>query len=60
MSEVMKKGIGLVVVVFVVWFLFTDPSGLAALSKEIGTWIWGVTVQLFQALTRFLTTIFSG
>jgi hypothetical protein len=59
MTGVLKKGIGLVVVLFVVWFLFTNPSGLAALSKEIGTWIWDMLVQLFQALTQFLTTIFS-
>lgn len=59
MDGVLKKGLGLVAVVFVVWFLFTDPSGLASLSKEIGTWIWDMLVQLFQAVTSFLTTIFS-
>ena len=59
MTAVLKKGIGLVVVLFVVWFLFTNPAGLATLSKEIGTWVWSMLVQLFQALTQFLTTIFS-
>jgi hypothetical protein len=60
MTGVLKKGIGLVVVLFVVWYLFTDPAGLASLSKEIGTWVWDMLVQLFQALNRFLTTIFSS
>ena len=60
MTGVLKKGIGLVVVVFVGWFLFTDPGGLAEHSKQIGTWVWDMLVQLFQALTRFLTAIFSG
>ena len=58
MTGVLKKGLGLVFVVFVVWYMFTDPGGLAALSKEIGTWIWDTLVELFQALTRFLTAIF--
>ena len=60
MTGVLKKGLGLVVVVFIVWFLFTDPAGLAALSNELGTWVWDMLVQFFQALTSFLTTIFSG
>ncbi len=46
--------------VFIGWYLFTDPSGLAAMSKEIGTWVWDMLVQLFEALTRFLTQLFSG
>jgi hypothetical protein len=60
MTGVLKKGLGLVVVVFIVWYMFTDPNGLAQLSKEIGTWVWDTLVALFQALTRFLTAIFSS
>jgi hypothetical protein len=59
MTGVLRKGLGLVVVVFIIWFMFTDPGGLAQLSKEIGTWVWDMLVQLFQALTQFLTAIFS-
>jgi hypothetical protein len=59
MTGVLKKGIGLVVVLFIVWYLFTNPSGLAATSKEIGTWVWDMLVKLFTALQQFLTTIFS-
>jgi hypothetical protein len=59
MDGVLKKGLGIVLVLFVLWFLFTDPNGLAGLSKEIGTGLWDALVQLFEALTRFLTTIFS-
>jgi hypothetical protein len=59
MAGVLKKGIGLVVVLFIVWYLFTNPAGLATTSKEIGTWVWDMLVKLFQALTQFLTTIFS-
>jgi hypothetical protein len=60
MVGVLKKGLGLVVVVFIIWYLLTDPSGLASLSKQIGTWVWDVLVQLFQALNRFLTQLFKG
>ena len=59
MDGVLKKGVGLIVVVFLVWFLFTDPSGMATVSREIGTWVWNALLALFQALTRFLTAIFS-
>ena len=44
---------------FFVFWLFTDRAGSPQLSKEIGTWIWDMLVQLFQALTRFLTAIIS-
>ncbi len=60
MTGVLRKGLGLIVVVFIIWFMFTDPGGLAQLSKEIGTWAWDMLVQLFQALTKFLTAIFSS
>ena len=30
MTGVLKKGLGLVFVVFVIWYMFTDPGGLAA------------------------------
>jgi hypothetical protein len=59
MAGVLKKGIGLVVVLFVVWYLFTNPAGLATTSKAIGTGAWDMLVKLFQALTQFLTAIFS-
>ena len=59
MTGVLRKGLGLVVVVFIIWYMFTDPNGLAQLSKEIGTWIWTTLVDLFQALTQFLTAIFA-
>jgi hypothetical protein len=60
MTGVLKKGLGLVLVVFIVWYLFNDPHGLATVSKQIGAWAWTMLVQLFQSLTSFLTTIFSS
>lgn len=60
MSGTMKKGVGLLLVLFLAWFLFTDPNGLAVLARDAVVWLWDLLVQLFRALTRFLTAIFNG
>lgn len=59
MTAVIKKGVGLVVVLFLLWFLFTDPNGAANMVREIGTAIWDLLSQLFSALSRFLNGLFA-
>jgi hypothetical protein len=59
MDGVLKKSLRLILVVFLLWFLFTDPAGLASLSRQIGTGIWEGLVRLFEAVSRFLTTAFA-
>lgn len=54
MADVMKKGVGIVVVLFLLWFLFTDPAGAASMVREIGTAIWDLLQQLFAAVSSFL------
>lgn len=57
MTGVLKKGVGIVVVLFLLWFLFTDPSGAGSVVRDIGTSTWDLLMRLFDALSRFLSTV---
>ena len=57
MTGVLKKGVGIVVVLFLLWFLFTDPNGAGSMVRDIGTAIWDLLMRLFDALSRFLRTV---
>ncbi|GAB3991477.1 hypothetical protein [Nocardioides marmoraquaticus] len=59
MTAVVKKGVGLVIVLFLLWFLVTSPGQFGALVRDLGTSIWDLLVQLFNALSRFLSTVTS-
>lgn len=54
MAGSLKKVVGLLLVVFLGFYMFTDPSGLAALAKEGATALWELTQQLFDAIIRFI------
>lgn len=55
MAAVVKKILVIVVVLFLLWFLFTDPAGAASMVREIGETIWDLLVQLFTAMSRFIS-----
>lgn len=57
MTGVLKKGVGTVVVLFLLWFVFTDPNGAGAMVRDIGTSTWDLLMRLFDALSRFLTSV---
>ena len=59
MTGVLKKGIGLVVVLFLLWYMFTSPHAAAHTFRDIGAWMWDTLVQLFQGIISFLTAVFS-
>lgn len=59
MDGVLKKGVVLLLLVFVGYYLFTDPNGLATLAKNGGDKLWDGLVDLFQAIIRFLNAMFS-
>jgi hypothetical protein len=52
------KLIAAVVVLFVGFWLFTDPRGLADFAGEGGSMIWSVTEQIFLSTMTFLREIF--
>lgn len=49
-----KKAILAVVVLFLGFYMFKDPSGLADLAGNGGGELWGMTTQLFDATIRFI------
>ncbi|MFN8193939.1 MAG: hypothetical protein U0R80_06590 [Nocardioidaceae bacterium] len=48
-----KKLVLVVVVVFLGFWMFTDPNGLAQAFRSGGAQVWELATQLFQALIRF-------
>ncbi len=48
-----KKVLLAVVVVFLGFWMFTDPSGLAHAAKAGGTQAWELAENLFDAVIRF-------
>jgi hypothetical protein len=46
-----------VIVVFLGFYMFRDPSGLADLSAEAANGAWNLTTDLFEATIRFLNEL---
>ena len=58
----MKKLLPLVVVVVVVfigYWMFTDPARLAELTKDGAAKGWDLTKQLFEGLIDFIDALFA-
>ncbi len=55
----LKKVVPLLLVVFIGYYMFTDPNGLAELAKDGGTSVWDGLTQLFSAVIDFLDAILS-
>ena len=60
MDAALKKGVVLLVVVFIGYFLFTDPSGLATTTGDAASALWDGLVKLFDAVIRFLNTLLNS
>ena len=45
---------GLLLVVFVVYYMFNDPSGLAQNAKDGGAALWDGLTNLFAAVIDFI------
>jgi hypothetical protein len=52
-----KKLIALVVIVFVGFWMFTDPAGLAETTKEAAGWIWELTTEVFVNIIDFVAAM---
>jgi hypothetical protein len=48
-----KKALLAVVVVFLGFWMFTDPGGLASAAKASGSQTWELAEDLFRAVIRF-------
>jgi hypothetical protein len=54
-----KKLILLVGALFIAFWLFQDPQGLADVASTFGEKGWDVTQQLFESVISFVSTISS-
>jgi hypothetical protein len=52
-----KKVLVALVIVFLGFWMFTDPSGLAVAGKEGGSAAWGLLVQVFGAVISFFDAL---
>lgn len=52
-----KKVLLLVVVLFLGFYMFKDPSGLADLAGNGAGEAWNLTTQLFDATIRFINEL---
>jgi hypothetical protein len=59
MDGALKKGVGLLVILFLGFWLVQDPNGFADSAKEATTAIWDLLVQLFDAIISFVKSISS-
>ena len=53
-----KKALLAVVLVFLGFWMFTDPGGLASAAKAAATQTWELAEALFQAVIRFFGALF--
>ena len=59
MDGVLKKGVGLLVILFLAVWLFQDPTGFGTTAKEAGTAIWDLLMKLFDSITTFVKSLTS-
>ena len=57
MTGVLKKGMALLVVVFIGFYMFTDPHGLAQTTKDGSAALWTALTSLFGALIDFINSL---
>lgn len=52
-----KKVILILLVGFLLYWMFSDPAGLADSGESLFAQIWDLLIQLFQALLDFFTAL---
>ena len=59
MDGALKKGVGLLVILFLGFWLVQDPNGLANSAQNAASAIWNVLSTLFNSLREFFNSIAS-
>ena len=59
MTGALKKTAGLLVILFLGFWLVQDPNGFAESAKQTGLALWGLLVQLFDSIISFLKQLSS-
>ena len=57
MDGALKKGVGLLVILFLGFWLVQDPNGLANSVQNAANAIWDVLSTLFSSLREFFQSI---
>ena len=57
MDGAQKKGVGLLVIVFLGFWLVQDPTGFGDSAKEAFSSLWDLFVKLFDGFIRFFQSI---
>ena len=57
MDGVLKKGVGLLVILFLGFWLVQDPSGFADSAKSTVSTIWDLLTQIFDSSISFLKSL---
>jgi hypothetical protein len=52
-----KKGVLAILVLFLGFYMFTDPGGLAAMARSGGGNGWDLITKFFEATIRFLNEL---
>jgi len=59
MDGALKKGVGLLFILFLGFWLVQDPNGLANSAQNAGSTVWDVLSTLFSSLREFFQSITS-
>lgn len=54
MTGALKKGVLVLALVFVGYYMFTDPGGLAQVAKDGAEAIWEAVTAMFGAVIDFI------
>ena len=57
MTGALKKGMVVLVAVFIGFYMFTDPNGLARVVQDGSAALWEALTELFGALIDFIDAI---
>ena len=58
MSGALRKGLMIIIVLFIGYYLFTNPAGLASTARDGGSALWDALTGLFDTLIRFINALF--
>jgi hypothetical protein len=59
MDDALKKGVGLLVILFLGFWLVQDPNGMANSVQQAGSTVGDVVSTLFTSLREFFQSITS-
>ena len=57
MDGALKKGVGLLVILFLGFWLVQDPNGLASSAQSFGSGAWELLTTLFGSIMTFFKSI---